>query len=577
MPVMRLRRTSAVGAAVLVFAFGVAAALADSPTTTTETTTTDTTSIAGTTTGAITTDTSTTTETTTVAGTTQPGTTATIPTTEPVTTATKPPVRTTTAAAPARVLPAAARVTPFSRPCPVAAAVIVAPGRAPAALRAAAAGLAYPADGAVVTAAAVAVGDGGCSGGRPHRPNVALRSVSLFGDAVTVGQISLAPGSRGPATVAGVRVGGRAISSGGSGRIRLGGWGTLELGVRGLPIPGGTAVAALAVNLLRERAGLPAGTTLLLAAAAVPPTRATKRPNAIHRHLPRPGRRPPTPGSRAHHRNMRAPLKVTPPLGQRQFVFPVVGRFSYADSYGAFRSDVPGNWHHGDDLFAPLGTPVVAVASGTINRVGWEQLGGWRLWVRDSAGDEFYYAHLSGYAPSDLRSTRVRAGEVIGFVGNTGDAFTTSPHLHFEIHPRPLLHLGYDGAVDPTSYLARWQHLGRVDAPKPTHPALPQQPVLRQEARYVFRELLAARHLVRHGPPRSDRPHVRIPLGANGLPAPPASRTTYEAAPPAARSSAASPFSLATALLGGIGGLGALAVLDLTALILFRRRRRTPG
>ena len=55
----------------------------------------------------------------------------------------------------------------------------------------------------------------------------------------------------------------------------------------------------------------------------------------------------------------------------------------YIDTYGAFRSDVPGNWHHGDDIFAPLGTPVVAVATGTINRVGWEHLGGWRLWVRD--------------------------------------------------------------------------------------------------------------------------------------------------------------------------------------------------
>ena len=123
---------------------------------------------------------------------------------------------------------------------------------------------------------------------------------------------------------------------------------------------------------------------------------------------------------------------------------------------------VPGNWHHGDDIFAPLGTPVVAVASGTINRVGWERLGGWRLWVRDRAGDEFYYAHLSGYAPTDLHSNRVRAGEVIGFIGNTGDAFSTSPHLHFEVHPRQLLHLGYDGAVDPTSYLNHWTHLNHV-------------------------------------------------------------------------------------------------------------------
>jgi hypothetical protein len=209
---------------------------------------------------------------------------------------------------------------------------------------------------------------------------------------------------------------------------------------------------------------------------------------------------------------------VTPLLADRHYIFPVAGTSDYIDTYGAFRSDVPGNWHHGDDIFAALGTPVVAVAGGTINRVGWEKLGGWRLWVRDGAGDEFYYAHLSGYAPTDLHSNRVKAGEVIGFLGNTGDAFTTSPHLHFEIHPRQLLRLGYNGAVDPTTYLNGWKHLRHVDAPRPTHPPLPTQPLLRNEASYVFRELLAARHLIKRAPKASQRPHVAVPAGANGPP-----------------------------------------------------------
>ena len=82
-----------------------------------------------------------------------------------------------------------------------------------------------------------------------------------------------------------------------------------------------------------------------------------------------------------------------------QLLFPVVGVSGYGDSYGAFRGDVHGKWHHGDDIFAALGTPVVAVANGTINRVGWHPRGGWRLWVRDAAANQFYYAHLSGYAP----------------------------------------------------------------------------------------------------------------------------------------------------------------------------------
>jgi hypothetical protein len=56
----------------------------------------------------------------------------------------------------------------------------------------------------------------------------------------------------------------------------------------------------------------------------------------------------------------------------------------------------------------------------------------------------------------------VKAGEVVGFVGNTGDAQGTPPHLHFEIHPASLLFMGYDGAVDPTAYLRAWQRLQDV-------------------------------------------------------------------------------------------------------------------
>ena len=207
------------------------------------------------------------------------------------------------------------------------------------------------------------------------------------------------------------------------------------------------------------------------------------------------------------HRHRRSkPLEVTPPLGQAAFVFPVVGDAGYIDTYGDERSDVHGGWHHGDDIFAPLGTPVVAVASGTINRVGWERVGGWRLWVRDTAADEFYYAHLSGYAPTVFHSKRVRAGQVIGFVGDTGDAFGGSPHLHFEIHPRQLLRLNYDGAVDPTTYLNSWSHLASVRAPRPTHPRWPKAPALQREARLVFRELLAARQPTQQPSPPVDRP-----------------------------------------------------------------------
>ena len=128
----------------------------------------------------------------------------------------------------------------------------------------------------------------------------------------------------------------------------------------------------------------------------------------------------------------------------------------------ALRGDVSGGWHHGDDIFAPLGAPLLAVAHGTVFSVGWNKIGGWRLWLRDDKGWEYYYAHLSAYSPLAVNGAVVSAGDVLGFVGNTGDAQGTPYHLHFEVHPVRLLGLGYDGAVDPTKYLDAWRRLQDV-------------------------------------------------------------------------------------------------------------------
>ncbi len=214
------------------------------------------------------------------------------------------------------------------------------------------------------------------------------------------------------------------------------------------------------------------------------------------------------PHRKRHRHRVSKPLKVTPPLGQGAYVFPVVGVSGYGDSYGAFRGDVHGKWHHGDDIFAALGAPVVAVANGTINRVGWHERGGWRLWVRDAGANQFYYAHLSGYAPRVFHTRHVKAGDVLGFVGNTGDAFASPPHLHFEVHPHQLLRLRYDGAVDPTTYLNGWPHIRSVHAPFPVHPRLPTRPSLRKEARTVFRQLLVARHLIEQPTTPIEQPEI---------------------------------------------------------------------
>jgi Transglycosylase-like domain/Peptidase family M23 len=152
-----------------------------------------------------------------------------------------------------------------------------------------------------------------------------------------------------------------------------------------------------------------------------------------------------------------SPSAATPVLSGGPYVFPVLGPAAFVDTFGAPRATVA--WHHGDDIFAPSGAPVLAVAAGTLFSVGWNDIGGRRLWLRDREGNEFYYAHLSGFSYLAVEGARVAAGEVLGYVGTTGDAAGTPAHLHFEVHPASMLWLGYDGAVNPTAYLESWRRL----------------------------------------------------------------------------------------------------------------------
>ena len=160
---------------------------------------------------------------------------------------------------------------------------------------------------------------------------------------------------------------------------------------------------------------------------------------------------------------IRPPPDVTPRLTAGGYVFPVYGPSSFGDTFGAPRGDIASGWHHGEDIFGQLGEPLLAVADGTVFSVGWNDIGGYRLWLRDKAGNEFYYAHLSAYSPFAVNGEQVKAGTVLGFMGNTGDASTTPYHLHFEIHPVGLLYLGYDGAVRPYPYLLAWEHLQDIE------------------------------------------------------------------------------------------------------------------
>jgi murein DD-endopeptidase MepM/ murein hydrolase activator NlpD len=132
--------------------------------------------------------------------------------------------------------------------------------------------------------------------------------------------------------------------------------------------------------------------------------------------------------------------------GAQGRVFPIAGSTNFRDDWLAARAG--GRLHEGIDLFARRGTPAVAIADGTLFRVGWNRLGGWRLWLRDNAGTEYYYAHLDAFATAAREGARVAAGTVIGYVGDSGDAKGTSPHVHFEIHP------GGGGPVRPYPIVA---------------------------------------------------------------------------------------------------------------------------
>lgn len=126
---------------------------------------------------------------------------------------------------------------------------------------------------------------------------------------------------------------------------------------------------------------------------------------------------------------------------------PVVGvePFDLTNSWGDAR-DGGKRKHRGIDIFAPKGTPIVAVADGIITYIGEQPKGGNCLWLTTENGPAFYYAHLDRWAPGLYEGMEVRTGDLLGFVGNTGNAKHTPPHLHFAVNqddemvnPYPIL------------------------------------------------------------------------------------------------------------------------------------------
>lgn len=360
---------------------------------------------------------------------------------------------------------------------------------------AAAEGFAYPADGALVRTGPLSSSVSTRAAGDAQSVSDVL-AVSILNGEITADAVAARATVTGStvdtdgSAVTNLVVLGAAVPVTGGQRVALADWGYLVAleGSADAPVAerrrnARSVVTALRVVLTADHNGFPAGTEILIGRAdaaassaieapAVPPATTT----APAKTTPKPpaGAPPATPKPKPREADPRVvpgiggplfrppPLQdISAPLSPRGYVFPVYGDASFGDTWGAPRATT--GRHIGTDIFAALGAPILAVADGTVFSVGWNRVGGWRLWLRDRQGNQFYYAHLAAYTPLARNGAEVRAGQVLGFNGNSGDAQGTPFHLHFEVHPVGLLPLGYvGGAVNPYEYLLAWRRVKDV-------------------------------------------------------------------------------------------------------------------
>jgi len=298
-------------------------------------------------------------------------------------------------------------------------------------------------DSGIVVGAAEAVARASRAGGRGTARAAALaRRIDLFDGLVTATLARRTATATAAGVVSAGRISGLTVEARQIGDIRKPSRYTLS--------DGGSVVvnkgrAAIRVTLGAPRGEFPAGTTVDIAvarASAGDAVVATPTPTPMATPTATPAKKKAKAGKRR-----KAP-KVRERLTGQRYAFPVYGKASVADDFGAARQI---GAHQGNDVFGPFGAPVLAVADGVVEKVGTLPISGNRLWLRTSAGDEFFYAHLSAFSPDAVNDRRVKAGTVLGFTGNTGDAEPTPPHVHFEIHP------GGKDAIDPHAILLAWQ------------------------------------------------------------------------------------------------------------------------
>lgn len=141
---------------------------------------------------------------------------------------------------------------------------------------------------------------------------------------------------------------------------------------------------------------------------------------------------PPQFGSRSS--KLTGPPPPTPADLNGHLIIPVQGitKSQLIDTYTQSRSE--DRLHNAIDIMAPEGTPVLAASTGYVEKLHESAAGGTTIYVFNAERTySFYYAHLSAYAPGLHERQLVQQGEVIGYVGHTGNASPDGPHLHFQV------------------------------------------------------------------------------------------------------------------------------------------------
>src|ERR1700752_936238 len=148
-----------------------------------------------------------------------------------------------------------------------------------------------------------------------------------------------------------------------------------------------------------------------------------------------------------------------------------ISKKKVADTWQAPRG--VGRRHEGQDIFAPRGTPILSATRGYVYKIGENNLGGQTVSVIGAGGRVYYYAHLDSYAPNLAEGDYVTTRTLLGYVGVTGNAQGTPPHLHFGIYSS-------SGAINPLPFLTYRQSPANAATIKPKPRSSPQRVINRR-------------------------------------------------------------------------------------------------